>query len=153
MILARLFHGLRQVYTLRRSNLKLTIISEEKARDLVKKYLPKVSLIVEDESNDERLSSYSSHKENVIFLVSEDLNEETLLHEIGHLVEAENPNSANYKFNTSPSYTRKSYMEMEMEAWEWAKKHFTRSWGRDQNLYMRACLDGYRAIRTQDLPC
>lgn len=150
MILKRLFYGLRQTYISRILKLKGTPISKTEVKNLVKKYAPEYRVDFDQSEDGELLSSFSSIREKRIHMESP-LDLETILHELGHVVENNRSGSNNDKFTKSPTYNRESYMGMEIEAWEWAEAHHP-NWGKNQELYKKMCLDGYRAVKTSNLP-
>lgn len=150
MLLSRIFYGVRQMITLKLVKGKLTSLTETEARKLISLYDKSIKVTV-GKSDDENLDTYSDFKLNSIHLDPSSLDEETVLHELGHMISYKDKKSHNYIYHHSESYTRESFMDTEEEAWTWAEKHASKPWGKPQRLFKRLCLDGYRAVKTSEL--
>lgn len=119
-------------------------LTKEQATEIFYQHLPKSFKLTFEPSY-----AYANLSEKKVNLPVWDTNEESLLHEVGHLVLGMKKGTANqilFSIKNSGGWTVVSkgiVLQAEREAWEYALQKSTGKWGLKSGLIMNYCLKSY----------
>ena len=150
MFIERLYFGVRQALYLNKIQKQLQRTTRTQASALIRHFDSTITVTF-GKSSDENFETYVDFNKWSIHIDDSDLVEEIILHEVGHLMCYKDESSMNYRYHQTKYYTREEFLESEEEAWDWAEEHATEVWGETQRLFKRACMDGYRSMKTVDM--
>ena len=147
MVLVRAFYALRHFYAKKFMDISLTKITSDEAIRIIRLHDLSVKIIINDVVEDGFATWYDT-KKNEIKIHPDDLYEEIVLHEIGHAIKFRELGSANNIYHNSDTYTYKSFIDTEVEAWLFAEKYSSSNWTDSHRAHVRMCLDGYKSRPT-----